>query len=144
MIPISPIISDIIKSVTSPGKALGLVFYLFLISVLIYVSFGMSNFKSDFVVNILFFLSIESLLLLVSYFYFLLSHSLHLTFSICLLLNANLSISTTLTLYIFLSLILLLSTSIHSFPSIHLYLFCLLLLSRSITLTYSPLSSILL
>lgn len=41
---ISPVIADIIKSVTTPGKALGLVFYLFCCTVLIFASFGMSHF----------------------------------------------------------------------------------------------------
>jgi hypothetical protein len=41
---ISPVIADIIKSVTSPGKALGLVFYLFCCTVLIFTSFGMTHF----------------------------------------------------------------------------------------------------
>jgi inositol 1,4,5-triphosphate receptor type 1 len=52
VIPISPIVSDIIKSVTNRAQALGLVFYLFCISVFIYVSFGMTHFKSDFIVPI--------------------------------------------------------------------------------------------
>jgi hypothetical protein len=41
---ISSVIADIIKSVTSPGTALGLVFYLFCCSVLIFTNFGMSHF----------------------------------------------------------------------------------------------------
>jgi hypothetical protein len=44
---ISPVIADIIKSVTSPGLALGLVFYLFCVSVLIYASFGRNHFGSS-------------------------------------------------------------------------------------------------
>lgn len=37
---ISPTIADIIKSVTNPGQALALVFYLFVISCMIFASFG--------------------------------------------------------------------------------------------------------
>jgi hypothetical protein len=44
---ISPVIADIIKSVTSPGIALGLVFYLFCVSVLIYASFGRNHFAAS-------------------------------------------------------------------------------------------------
>ena len=44
---ISPVIADIIKSVTSPGVALGLVFYLFLVSVVVYAAFGMRHFPTD-------------------------------------------------------------------------------------------------
>jgi hypothetical protein len=50
VVPISPVISDIIKSVTAPGKALGLVFYLFCVTVMIYASFGMTHFESSFLV----------------------------------------------------------------------------------------------
>jgi hypothetical protein len=48
VVPISPIISDIIRSITSPGKALGLVFYLFCVTVIIYAAFGMNHFSSAF------------------------------------------------------------------------------------------------
>eukprot|EP00613_Pedinella_sp_CCMP2098_P026412 CAMPEP_0171704950 /NCGR_PEP_ID=MMETSP0991-20121206/12929_1 /TAXON_ID=483369 /ORGANISM="non described non described, Strain CCMP2098" /LENGTH=1839 /DNA_ID=CAMNT_0012294447 /DNA_START=377 /DNA_END=5898 /DNA_ORIENTATION=- len=41
---ISPVIADIIKSVTAPGTALGLVFYLFCCSVVIFANFGISHF----------------------------------------------------------------------------------------------------
>jgi hypothetical protein len=44
---ISPVIADIIQSITSPIVALGLVFYLFLVTVLIYASFGMSWFNES-------------------------------------------------------------------------------------------------
>jgi len=44
---INDVIADIIKSVTSPGLALGLVFYLFCISVVIYASFGMTHFHDS-------------------------------------------------------------------------------------------------
>ena len=47
IINISPVIADIIKSVTTPGLSLGLVFYLFLITSVIWAAFGMVYFPSD-------------------------------------------------------------------------------------------------
>ena len=44
VINISPVIADIIKSVTQKKTALGLVLYLFVISVVIYAAFGMAHF----------------------------------------------------------------------------------------------------
>jgi inositol 1,4,5-triphosphate receptor type 1 len=51
VVAISPVIADIIRSVTSPGVALGLVFYLFVITVIIYAAFGMNHFSSSLLVN---------------------------------------------------------------------------------------------
>jgi hypothetical protein len=42
---ISPVIADIIKSVTTPGTAMSLVFYLFCCTVLIFASFGLNHFN---------------------------------------------------------------------------------------------------
>ena len=44
IINISPVIADIIKSVTQKKAALGLVLYLFIISVVIFAAFGMAHF----------------------------------------------------------------------------------------------------
>jgi hypothetical protein len=52
VVAISPVIADIIRSVTSPGFALGLVFYLFVITVIIYAAFGMNHFASSLIVPI--------------------------------------------------------------------------------------------
>jgi hypothetical protein len=50
VIVLSPIIADIIRSVTAPGMALVLVFYLFIITIMVYTSFGMRYFHSEFLV----------------------------------------------------------------------------------------------
>ena len=42
-----PILSDLIVSIIGQGKALGLIFYLFITTVIIFASFGMNNFMSD-------------------------------------------------------------------------------------------------
>lgn len=47
VVAISSVVGDIIKSVTQPGTALMLIFYLFVITVIISTSFGMSNFGPD-------------------------------------------------------------------------------------------------
>jgi hypothetical protein len=52
VVAVSPVIADIIRSVTSPGFALGLVFYLFVITVIIYAAFGMNHFASSLIVPI--------------------------------------------------------------------------------------------
>jgi low affinity Fe/Cu permease len=44
VVSVSPVISDIIKSVTSPGFSLALVFYLFCVTVIIWARFGMTHF----------------------------------------------------------------------------------------------------
>jgi len=52
VVAISPVIADIIRSVTAPGFALGLVFYLFIITVIIYAAFGMNHFGPSLTVPI--------------------------------------------------------------------------------------------
>jgi hypothetical protein len=50
VINISPVIGDIIQSVTAPGKALFLTLYLFVITSVIYASFGMAYFPNQLMV----------------------------------------------------------------------------------------------
>jgi hypothetical protein len=42
-----PLLSDLIQSIMAQGKPLGLIFYLFCTTVIIFASFGMNNFKDD-------------------------------------------------------------------------------------------------
>lgn len=44
---ISPVVADIIRSVTSPGHALMLVFYLFCVTTFIWAEFGMTRFHDS-------------------------------------------------------------------------------------------------
>jgi hypothetical protein len=53
VVAISPVIADIIRSVTAPGFALGLVFYLFIITVIIYAAFGMNHLSSSLTVPVI-------------------------------------------------------------------------------------------
>jgi len=50
VVTLMPILSDLFMSIIGQGKALGLIFYLFCTTVVIFTSFGMNNFKDDFVI----------------------------------------------------------------------------------------------
>jgi hypothetical protein len=49
---ISPTIQSLVKSVTTPGPQLGIVAYLFVIMVIIYSSFALEYFESDFAYDV--------------------------------------------------------------------------------------------
>jgi len=53
VVSISPVVADIIRSVTSPGHALMLVFYLFCVTTFIWASFGMNRFHESLEVEVL-------------------------------------------------------------------------------------------